>query len=212
MAQVSSEAGAGGRAAILSSLEREIRKLTAQSVLFSTAISGRLGINSSDLECLDIVNLGGAATAGQLAAATGLSTGAITGVIDRLVKAGYVRRRRDAQRSPPGDYRTDGWSGTQNRSDVRLAQPGDGKAVVNLQRQRSGVDHGVGSGELPGDGGGNGQAARGTKTGGPETEVVIRGVRAGTIRSRVLAGPIPKSGVAIAWAVLCQALAKSIRR
>ncbi len=81
----------------LSSLEREIRKLSAQSVLFSTAISSRLGINSSDLECLDIVNLGGAATAGQLAAATGLSTGAITGVIDRLVKAGYVRRRRDAK-------------------------------------------------------------------------------------------------------------------
>ena len=97
MAQVSSEVGAGGRTAILSSLEREIRKLSAQSVLFSNAISGRLGINSSDLECLDIVNLGGAASAGQLAAATGLSTGAITGVIDRLVKAGYVRRRRDAK-------------------------------------------------------------------------------------------------------------------
>jgi DNA-binding MarR family transcriptional regulator len=97
MALVSSAKGAGSRAAILVSLEHEIRKLSAQSVLFSNAISGRLGINSSDLECLDIVNLGGAATAGQLAAATGLSTGAITGVIDRLVKAGYVRRRRDAK-------------------------------------------------------------------------------------------------------------------
>jgi DNA-binding MarR family transcriptional regulator len=97
MALVSSAKGAGGRAAILLSLEHEIRKLSAQSVLFSNAISGRLGINSSDLECLDIVNLGGAVTAGQLAAATGLSTGAITGVIDRLVKAGYVRRRRDAK-------------------------------------------------------------------------------------------------------------------
>ena len=96
MAQVSSKAG-DGRAGLLVSLEREIRKLSAQSVLFSNAISGRLGINSSDLECLDIVNLGGAATAGQLAAATGLSTGAITGVIDRLEKAGYVRRRRDAK-------------------------------------------------------------------------------------------------------------------
>jgi DNA-binding MarR family transcriptional regulator len=97
MAQVSSAKGEGGRTPLLSSLEREIRKLSAQSVLFSNAISSRLGINSSDLECLDIVNLGGAVTAGQLASATGLSTGAITGVIDRLVKAGYVRRRRDVK-------------------------------------------------------------------------------------------------------------------
>jgi DNA-binding MarR family transcriptional regulator len=97
MTRVSRAKGAGGRGAILAELEREIRKLSAQSVLFSTAISSRLGINSSDLECLDIVNLGGAATAGQLAAATGLSTGAITGVIDRLVKAGFVRRRRDGR-------------------------------------------------------------------------------------------------------------------
>jgi len=92
-----SSKAADGRAAIFAGLEREIRKLSAQSVLFSQAVSGRLGINSSDLECLDIVVLGGAATAGQLAAATGLTTGAITGVIDRLEKAGYVRRRRDPQ-------------------------------------------------------------------------------------------------------------------
>ena len=83
------------RAAIFSDLQQAIRKLSAQSVLFSTAVSSRLGINSSDLECLDIVNLSGAATAGQLATVTGLTTGAITGVIDRLEKAGYVRRRRD---------------------------------------------------------------------------------------------------------------------
>ncbi len=83
------------RAAIFLDLQKAIRKLSAQSVLFSTAVSSRLGINSSDLECLDIVNLSGAATAGQLATITGLTTGAITGVIDRLEKAGFVRRRRD---------------------------------------------------------------------------------------------------------------------
>ena len=36
----------------------------------------------------------GPLTAGQLAELTGLTTGAITGVIDRLEKAGFVRRER----------------------------------------------------------------------------------------------------------------------
>jgi DNA-binding MarR family transcriptional regulator len=94
MGRVSSNSE-GGRTAVFASLEQEIRKISAQSVLFSAAISARLGINSSDLECLDILHLSGATTAGQLAAVTGLTTGAITGVIDRLEKAGYVRRRRD---------------------------------------------------------------------------------------------------------------------
>lgn len=94
MARVSRQV-AGGRGAILMRLEHEIRKMSAQSVLFSNAVSSRLGINSSDLECLDILHLSGAASAGQLAATTGLTTGAITGVIDRLEKAGYVRRQRD---------------------------------------------------------------------------------------------------------------------
>jgi DNA-binding MarR family transcriptional regulator len=94
MGQVSSKSD-GVRAAILTGLEEEIRKMSAQSVLFSAAISARLGINSSDLESLDILHLSGATTAGQLAVATGLTTGAITGVIDRLEQAGYVRRRRD---------------------------------------------------------------------------------------------------------------------
>ena len=83
--------------ALLSSLEREIRKLTAQSVLFSQAVAERVGINSSDLECLDIIILRGFATAGELAAATGLTTGAITGVIDRLERAGFARRERDTE-------------------------------------------------------------------------------------------------------------------
>ena len=50
---------------------------------------------SSDLECLDFVNLEGRVTAGRLAELTGLTTGAITGVVDRLEKAGFVRRERD---------------------------------------------------------------------------------------------------------------------
>jgi DNA-binding MarR family transcriptional regulator len=58
-------------------------------------VSDRFGLSSSDLECLDLALLSVGATAGEFARATGLTTGAITGVIDRLERAGYVRRERD---------------------------------------------------------------------------------------------------------------------
>ena len=69
--------------------------MTAQSVLISQAVRDRFGLSSSGLECLDLALLSGGATAGEFAKATGLTTGAITGVIDRLERAGYVRREKD---------------------------------------------------------------------------------------------------------------------
>ena len=84
------------RMELLAALEREMRKASAQGVLYGQAVAERLGVNSSDLECLDIVILRGPVTAGELALATGLTTGAITGVIDRLERAGYARREPDA--------------------------------------------------------------------------------------------------------------------
>jgi DNA-binding MarR family transcriptional regulator len=83
------------RAALLAAVLREVRRMTAQSVLISDAVSERFGLSSSDLECLDLALLSGGATAGEFAKATGLTTGAITGVIDRLEQAGYVRREKD---------------------------------------------------------------------------------------------------------------------
>ena len=53
------------------------------------------GLNSTDLKCLDLLLLSGGTTAGTLAAHTGLTTGAITSVIDRMEAAGFARRRRD---------------------------------------------------------------------------------------------------------------------
>jgi DNA-binding MarR family transcriptional regulator len=64
-------------------------------VIFSHAVAERAGMNSTDMECLDLLILMGPMPAGQLAELTGLTTGAITGVIDRLEKAGYARRERD---------------------------------------------------------------------------------------------------------------------
>lgn len=70
---------------------------SAQSVLLSQAAADRLGMASSDIECYDLLSLHGPMTAGRLAEITGLTTGAITGVVDRLERAGYARRARDAQ-------------------------------------------------------------------------------------------------------------------
>jgi DNA-binding MarR family transcriptional regulator len=76
-------------------LNSAMRDASGQGVLYSQAVAQRLGMNSTDLECLDHI-LRGPVTAGRLAELTGLTTGAITGVIDRLERVGLARRARDA--------------------------------------------------------------------------------------------------------------------
>jgi DNA-binding MarR family transcriptional regulator len=73
----------------------EIRRMGAQSVMKSQAIAERFGLHTTDLECLDLIYLRGRATAGELAQATGLTSGAMTALIDRLERAGYVIRESD---------------------------------------------------------------------------------------------------------------------
>src|SRR2546429_1915293 len=55
----------------------------------------RIGVNATDLNCLNLVALAGPMTAGELARQTGLTTASITGVLDRLEEGGFVRRERD---------------------------------------------------------------------------------------------------------------------
>jgi DNA-binding MarR family transcriptional regulator len=77
-------------------LNAAMRDVSGQGVLYSQAVAERLGMNSTDLECLDHI-LRGPVTAGRLAEVTGLTTGAITGVIDRLERVGLARRERDPE-------------------------------------------------------------------------------------------------------------------
>jgi DNA-binding MarR family transcriptional regulator len=63
---------------------------------FDNRAAAALGVNLTDLHCLNIVENRGGLTAGALAAEAGLTTGAVTGVVDRLERAGYARRVRDA--------------------------------------------------------------------------------------------------------------------
>ncbi|HXA28142.1 MAG TPA: MarR family transcriptional regulator [Candidatus Angelobacter sp.] len=98
------------REELIAALTGEWNRLGAELVLFSQSVAERLKINVTDLQCLAVVMSAGPMTAGQLAEATGLTTGAITGVIDRLEKARLVQRedhptdrRRVMVRALPGD-------------------------------------------------------------------------------------------------------------
>lgn len=83
------------KAEIMQELITQVRQMSVHFVMFSQAVADRVGIHSTDNECLDFLLLNGPSTAGQLSALTGLTTGAVTAVIDRLEKAGFVRREHD---------------------------------------------------------------------------------------------------------------------
>lgn len=85
------------RTDLLKQLEETLRKVGAQSVLLSDTVAQLVGVNSTDLECLDLLEMAGPTTAGRLAEHAGLTTGAMTAVIDRLERAGYARRVRDVE-------------------------------------------------------------------------------------------------------------------
>lgn len=84
------------REQIISGLIASIHKETRATMLFVHAISEITGIHSTDIRCLDFLSEVHFATAGDLAKITGLTTGAITAVIDRLENAGFVRREADS--------------------------------------------------------------------------------------------------------------------
>ena len=76
-------------------LSRLMRRHSTAAVLFHHAVAERLGLGPTDHKCFDLLRERGAMTGSELAAVTGLTTGAITGVVARLERAGYVRREPD---------------------------------------------------------------------------------------------------------------------
>jgi DNA-binding MarR family transcriptional regulator len=77
-------------------LIREFRVSGNQDDAFDSLAAERLGVSETDLRCLNIIENNGGLSAGELAVQAGLTAGAVTGVIDRLEKAGYARRVSDA--------------------------------------------------------------------------------------------------------------------
>src|SRR5215472_13960545 len=89
------EAGQVERAALIAAFAAGVRRAGSLMQLMGQAAADRIGINATDLNCLNLLSFSGQMTAGQLAKATGLTTASITGVIDRLEEAGFVVRERD---------------------------------------------------------------------------------------------------------------------
>ncbi len=88
-------AGPPERKALAAAFGEGFRKTGSLMQLMGQAAAERIGLNATDLNCLNILSFSGEMTAGELARATGLTTASITGVADRLEEAGYVRRERD---------------------------------------------------------------------------------------------------------------------
>jgi DNA-binding MarR family transcriptional regulator len=81
---------------LIAQITIEVRTDQNRTYAFDDAATELLGINRTDLRCMDSLGMRAPLTAGQLAEATGLTTGAVTAVIDRMEKAGWVRRLRDS--------------------------------------------------------------------------------------------------------------------
>ena len=80
---------------LIDELSLEVRAGQAAVDQMDDAACRALGINRTDGRCLDIIDREGPVAAGRLAQASGLTTAAVTAVIDRLERAGYARRVGD---------------------------------------------------------------------------------------------------------------------
>ena len=100
-----------GREELLGDLVGEVRRLKGLGASLFRAVAGRVGINATDVQVVDILGSGGPMTAGRIAELTGLTTGATAQMLGRLERDGILRRERD-----PEDGR---------RVLVRLAPGGD---------------------------------------------------------------------------------------
>jgi DNA-binding MarR family transcriptional regulator len=80
---------------LIADLITRYRIAANRDIAFDKLAAARLGVSVTDLHCLNIVESRQGLTAGELATESGLTTGAVTAVIDRLERAGFARRVRD---------------------------------------------------------------------------------------------------------------------
>jgi DNA-binding MarR family transcriptional regulator len=83
------------RSELLNQLGHEVRAGQRATAIVDELADELLGVNHTDGRCLDLLEHRGRISAGELARASGLTSGAITGVIDRLERLGYARRIPD---------------------------------------------------------------------------------------------------------------------
>lgn len=85
------------RQALVTEITDNLRAFVVGILVSNFEVTEAIGLNPTDLGCLCLLLLQGPSPAGRLAEVTGLTTGAVTGVIDRLEEAGFVRRVPDSR-------------------------------------------------------------------------------------------------------------------
>ncbi|MBA2439930.1 MAG: MarR family transcriptional regulator [Thermoproteota archaeon] len=98
------------KAEIIQAINDKFTQVSTETILFHQIVADAIGLHITDHQCLHFIHRYGAMPAGRLAQLTGLTTGGVTGIIDRLEKAGYVRRVND-----PKDRRRTIVESTQNK-------------------------------------------------------------------------------------------------
>ena len=85
------------RAELIGAFDREARRMGSMATLHNHAVAAYVGLHETDQECLDLLDWTGPITAGEIGTHLGLTSGAVTGLLDRLEAGGWVRRERDPQ-------------------------------------------------------------------------------------------------------------------
>ena len=80
------------RAQLHETVIRCVRQFIAGSILYNQQVADRVGLRLTDMQCINALELMGPSTPGDLARFTGLTTGGVTVLLDRLEKGGYLKR------------------------------------------------------------------------------------------------------------------------
>ena len=92
------EASGGRRGLLMGELSAASRRYMASYALFNQAVADHMNLHPTDVQCLNLLSLEPEpVTTGRIAELTGLTTGSATRLVDRLERAGYVRRERDTK-------------------------------------------------------------------------------------------------------------------
>jgi DNA-binding MarR family transcriptional regulator len=135
------------RSQLLEELGHVVRANQRATDLVDELVAELMGVNRTDGRCLDLLEQEGRMSAGELARSSGLTTGAITGVIDRLERAGYARRaadpadRRRVLVEPTERAREVGWElfgRLAEQVEPRLAKYSDEQLELLIEFQRQG--------------------------------------------------------------------------
>lgn len=81
--------------ALRDQVQRAVVRLIADAILFNHAVAQQVGLGSSDSQFMTLLQVHGPLMPSQLAALTQLTTGTVTGVLDRLERVGLIQRNRD---------------------------------------------------------------------------------------------------------------------